>query len=450
MRASACLILAFVTACSERALGGAGGEEDGSGDAIETGTASGSASATGSDDGDDGPSLEHCGDGSLDPGEACDDGNDVDADGCNVDCVVSGSIRWSWVLDSADCQQLATDAQGGVYVAGRTEPEHERWIAAVDQPGETRWLIAKRLPRVYLAPLIGFRDRAGFVAAWGESPELTQGLVREYDGAGAVRWETIITEPEAEDTTFVGSARAASGHERLVATKGDLIEGGERVTVRRFSSDGAQMYANTIYDDGTSSSGFEHFAIAGDGTVVFLDSGDGRVAAFSADGEALWERVLPDGQWLNDVDAAADGSFYAVSARVFAPEMSEFVMQRFAGADGSELDTWVHELPSDTFAQGRGLVVVDDRGDVHVVGRAHRISEAPYTAFVLTKYSADGELRWSNLWEFDTSMGIIGEDPKGLAIAANGDIMFAFNDRNVVSPHEGTPNDRCYVVAIAP
>ncbi len=35
-----------------------------------------------------------CGDGSADPGEECDDANDIDGDGCNRDCLESGGVVW--------------------------------------------------------------------------------------------------------------------------------------------------------------------------------------------------------------------------------------------------------------------------------------------------------------------------------------------------------------------
>ena len=38
----------------------------------------------------DNPCGGFCGDGTLDPGEECDDGNNVDGDGCSADCTVEG------------------------------------------------------------------------------------------------------------------------------------------------------------------------------------------------------------------------------------------------------------------------------------------------------------------------------------------------------------------------
>ena len=40
-----------------------------------------------------------CGDGQVDGDEPCDDGNDQDADGCNTDCQLSGSVEWDHRFD---------------------------------------------------------------------------------------------------------------------------------------------------------------------------------------------------------------------------------------------------------------------------------------------------------------------------------------------------------------
>ena len=65
-----------------------------------------------------------CGDGTLDPGEACDDGNNVDGDGCSANCTVE-SYCGDGVLDAGEqcddgnnvngdgCSALCTNEAGG-------------------------------------------------------------------------------------------------------------------------------------------------------------------------------------------------------------------------------------------------------------------------------------------------------------------------------------------------
>lgn len=70
------------------------GAEDAVGDADE-------ASEGGADDDASAQPGVMCGDSVVAGDEECDDGNAVDGDGCNVDCVVSGSIRWTLEWDGA-------------------------------------------------------------------------------------------------------------------------------------------------------------------------------------------------------------------------------------------------------------------------------------------------------------------------------------------------------------
>ncbi len=85
-------------------------------------------SGTGSTGGDsDGPStgstgggaMGVCGDGTLDPGEACDDGNTVDGDGCQADCTLPMAACGDGNADPGEsCHALGTPAMlGGEAVA---------------------------------------------------------------------------------------------------------------------------------------------------------------------------------------------------------------------------------------------------------------------------------------------------------------------------------------------
>src|SRR5262249_44115174 len=45
------------------------------------------------------PSDFACGNGVLEVGELCDDGNLVDGDGCDADCFASGGVLWTQIYD---------------------------------------------------------------------------------------------------------------------------------------------------------------------------------------------------------------------------------------------------------------------------------------------------------------------------------------------------------------
>ncbi len=99
------LLAMLNTACGPQVLlppdGGGFGEASGGGtdgDASAGGPSSISAAADASsgDFADDGATDTSgvCGNRTVDPGEACDDGNLVDADGCSSECEQSGTVSW--------------------------------------------------------------------------------------------------------------------------------------------------------------------------------------------------------------------------------------------------------------------------------------------------------------------------------------------------------------------
>lgn len=100
-------------------------DDAGSGTGPQTTTTDASATATATTDqttDQTSASTPSCGDGQLDPGEACDDGNGVDDDGCQSDCTLPGCS--DQVLDNGesdidcggpctpctDCRQCVGDA----------------------------------------------------------------------------------------------------------------------------------------------------------------------------------------------------------------------------------------------------------------------------------------------------------------------------------------------------
>lgn len=90
----ACLF-ALATACGDDKTTGTGNGDAGAGGGNGGGT--GGAGGDGGDGGDGGGGGQkvepRCGDGKLDPGEECDDGNDFDNDGCRHDCRIEGTCE---------------------------------------------------------------------------------------------------------------------------------------------------------------------------------------------------------------------------------------------------------------------------------------------------------------------------------------------------------------------
>ncbi len=86
-----------------------------------------------------------CGNGQLDGDEFCDDGNVVEADGCNPDCRISGMELFSFISqtegnDEATAVQLTED--GGIVVGGHygESSNLDGFVARIDEAGAEAWI----------------------------------------------------------------------------------------------------------------------------------------------------------------------------------------------------------------------------------------------------------------------------------------------------------------------
>src|SRR5690348_6116771 len=101
--AAPCLVgfvLASVTAACSDSGGGAGGAGATSTDAATDTSTTGATTSTGA--------LPGCGDGVLQDGEQCDDGNGASGDGCSSACVVETGFTCSGSPSACSCAPNAT------------------------------------------------------------------------------------------------------------------------------------------------------------------------------------------------------------------------------------------------------------------------------------------------------------------------------------------------------
>lgn len=299
----------------------AGSDSDGS---------SGAAPSTGMSEGS-GPGGEpSCGDGRLDPGETCDDGNHADGDGCSATCVVSGTERWVRRHAGAgggDDRGLALVvlASGAVVVAaeqGERDGTHSAlalrwgpdggeeappWLDALDddrrvyglgsdgtsvlmageQPssdpaGSRAWFarLSIELEPLALGAVDTLADEAGRGVA--VAPTLGYVLVGEQGGVAWARWldddrpdwhgeavTSIDAVAQRSDGAFavVGTTAAASVRWWLVSSQGAVLGGGQ--------ADGDRAHAAAFDPNG-------RLLLAG------LRGGQAWLAAHELDGAMRW------------------------------------------------------------------------------------------------------------------------------------------------------------------
>lgn len=113
--------LLFCFGCGPRVIeppasegtGGDASGEDGESGVVTSEDDGGSSSGPVYDEGSGSDPVGVCGDGILDPREACDDGNDANADGCSRQCEVSGTSSWQVDLSPERGVGVGLDARDG-------------------------------------------------------------------------------------------------------------------------------------------------------------------------------------------------------------------------------------------------------------------------------------------------------------------------------------------------
>lgn len=120
------------------------------------------------------PLGERCGDGQVSAPETCDDGNDIDGDGCNSDCTPAAGELWTRCIESFP------------------HPDVRAAGVAFDSLGEP----------VLVATIVS--QEGGRTQVW----------TRSFDGDGAVEWTSVCCSDVEAD--FVATAAAMTEDDKVV------------------------------------------------------------------------------------------------------------------------------------------------------------------------------------------------------------------------------------------
>lgn len=362
-----------------------------------------------------------CGNGIVEAGESCDDGNRIPGDGCHPQCVEPGEVLWTsgydgptheqdrgfrlvvdetrdaiyttgfttneaededillqrWSLATGDLvwtetvtgsgngkdwgEHLALDSQGNVIAVGFVtiaDDDQDSWAAEFTPDGETVWS--------WTSDLAGINDGARAVAVGAEDRIIIGGF-RDQDGdpAAWMRWYDQNGEPDGADIFRAepGSANAAI----------DVLADGREFMV-------------------TGSLG------AGDPSQLWTARyGDG-------DDQPMWEDLIQEpnaGNVVRGVGQAFDGSGGSASAGVL---FNDIYVQRYdaAGARGEVIrhagDDGSHDEAADIrFWEDGSYVVV---GFVDFTFTVNATSD-----IWIRRYAADGSELWTDQFDGDAEGG---------------------------------------------
>jgi cysteine-rich repeat protein len=398
---------------SGRCVDGPPTDDDGSSSSSSTSGES-TTTSTGGDSTTDIPQPV-CGNAVPEAGEPCDDGNDVDGDGCNVDCMLSGSPRWEppvrvhvageggdarfWDVDvrpddtiiavgledvfdqdalfvlwsgdgevvwarqydrgmGSDIARAVSSAVGSeIYVAGEsTEPPSPGgWISLVE-PADGDVEITTPTERTWAVGMAHMHPARLVVAGYGSG----------FVGARAFT-DMVLPAWVAEAAITPGSMSAvAADGVRDIAYGAGNFDGVARVM--QFAPGEVEPVV-TLYD-GPAGSGAQSLEF-GDGALAlggYLGVGmrDGWVQRLSASGAELWSwSTAQDGEEeVEDVAIAPSGHVVAVG---FTTELAQDVAVWKLSPDGELVWTWTWDEPLANDDIARGVAVRPD-GDIVVVG----------------------------------------------------------------------------------
>lgn len=353
-----------------------------------------------------------CGDGDTDEGEQCDDGNDIDGDGCNTDCVVSGSTRWEQVLDlqaGPDCANaVAVDAAGVVAFAGETSADgqdHDVFAGLFEADGALRWSTSA--------------DSAAEGESYGGRTDRAWGVGLEADGevyVGGHQLETV-------EHVWLGKV-AADGAAAWARNGADTADGrayglalGSGGALFLVGTHGATSFVGRYDTDGVTAWTQEFSGTDGcDGCDLLWAAAamdDGGVTAVGAVGnttrDALVVRLDAEGGtlWQDVIDAGGDDHAYAVTRLaegVLVGVLDGFGDTTLRFYDDSGMMQW--SLPGPGVPDGgysTALAAAPDGGFYTLAvgwrdGGATRIER-------IGRFDVDGGERWTRDVESDSSGG---------------------------------------------
>lgn len=318
-----------------------------------------------------------CGNGMLDAGEDCDDGNLTDADGCNADCRPSGMLLWSQAFDddvyASGAHAVAIDSADAIVVGGYVMDEITTgWVRKLDPAGTEQW--ADTFPEEVSCweMATGPDDRIAAGCSWDGAFGFGSVFVRTYGADGTI--EQTIEESwgrtEALAFTSAGSLLAGAST-RLFAFDGGPTwywEHDDSITTMAMASDGS-------------------FVVAGYQDLSGTNSWVARYDDATAPGEPSWAQYGPGGVAYG---VALDGAGNIVVMGGHWGATPDTWLRKLA-PDGSELWSTTLDSGGASGEHGAGLAV-DSRDRIVVVGYS---TSGPSDDPWIAKLDAVGQPLWS-------------------------------------------------------
>ena len=356
----------------------------------------------------------HCGDGNTDAGfESCDDGDAINGNGCNVDCVVSGSTLWE--LTEASIGAVSEDV--GVAIAARddgtirvgwrsrpTESVQQVFLSdyALDGSPIAQHNHNNAAPNSVFLNVQGVDASGGYLLSWvstGFSSTPDDVIARSEDHQ--IDWSLEVLNASDVERRPGGGGVYLNRDNALDPTQWFVVD-----------DNGAQTYfsqANpAIFDGGVVAAGDDSVAVIG-----AVDIGAGLEATMSrfTTGGTLEYRTFyelpPSGdlnRWVQS-ELAVNEADQLVAANTTDTGLDNQVLVASFNADGSLAWDTLYDHPGDDVVTVRATAI-DADGNVFIVGtvRSGPLLNWDFDGLVV-KYDASGNLLWAQTYAGDADQG---------------------------------------------
>ncbi len=367
----------------------------------------------------------YCGDGITNLAEDCDDGDDVDGNGCNVDCVISGSLRWMLSYDGPahgvdTGHGVAFDSEGNAIVVGSVHyGESHAWVRKHTAEGSIDWTADFNTP--------GGSASATSVAILGEDSIVFSGGFTTQDGQhdawirritaeGRSIWTETYSSPTGENEIALDLGIDPSGNIYTLLQEDDLPPAtGTRTLLRKYTPAGNELWTIGQGEDVRASAmsigqrGTVHLGGRSgdpDSSVPWIqqltsDGGENWSATFSSKdtGSCIAVSVSPTGEVACAVQTTLTGSPVAIFSE------SGSMSTSFVPTLGFEINVMyaIH------YDQNGDLLVAGARGDAQL-------------HIWVTKFDTEGSELWTNTHDgpFENSLG--WDAPTQIATDAAGNV----------------------------
>ncbi|MBV1858411.1 MAG: hypothetical protein KUG77_08360 [Nannocystaceae bacterium] len=356
----------------------------------------------------------YCGDGNTDADfEACDDGDAIDGNGCNNDCVVSGSTLWE--LTETSVGALSNDMgyaigaleDGSIRVGRRSEPTdstQQVFLAdyALDGSSLGEHVHINNASGSVNLGVQGIDPSGGYLLTWISSSFSTDPHnVIARSGDHLIDWSVEVLSASDIERRPGGGGVYLDRDNSLDPTQWFAVdETGDQV--------GFSMVSSAIYDGGVLPAGDDSIMVIG-----AVDIGAGpqpTLSRFTTAGTLEYRTFYdlpPSGdlnRWVQSSLAINDADQVVAARTTSAGSDNQILISSF-DADGSLAWDTLYDPPGDDLVTVRATAI-DSDGNVFVVGQ---IRSGPVFDWdsdgLIVKYDSSGALLWAQTYAGDADQG---------------------------------------------